>query len=94
MPPEPAPQWTPEQGRRYEMLRDGITIYVSNVMAEIDAERARPAPRAGLIAALRAHLIDVHRKRQALVITDDAQISATIDKFDALNQAFNTGSAY
>ena len=31
MQPEPAPQWTPEQGRRYELLRKTITIYVGNV---------------------------------------------------------------
>lgn len=89
MQPEPAPQWTPEQGRRYELLRKTITIYVGNVMAEIHAENARAEPRAGLIAALHAHLADVHEERKALAITDDAQIGATTAKFDALNRAFD-----
>lgn len=86
---EPAPQWTPEQGRRYELLREIITIYVGNIMAEIYAEEAKADPRKGLIAALNSHLADVHAERKALRVQDDAQIAAGMAKYEALNKAFD-----
>lgn len=87
---EPNPQWTLKQGITYETTCEAMMHYIGMVVNEIYAEEAAETPRAGIIAALNQHIIDVKDERDALRVDDIEKVAATREKYAALLRSFRT----